>query len=303
MILIKVGYCTVSEVVCVNCNKTFKNLSGLNSHKNHCKGIQLQAEDIQIDAPCLCPVCGKHFSKSSSMKKHLKAHNNRSSICSFCGKSYSDNGNLLKHVKYHCEFNPNRIDLIPQPSLSNNRGGWNRGKTKDTDASIAKQCETYKQHFEEGLFSGSFLGKQHTEQSKNKIRLFAINNATEKRFRNRKTFIYKNQKFVSRYEVRVAEELDKNNIQWTAQPCRFPYVAPDGKQHHYTPDFYLPEYDVYLDPKNDYLINSVNQNFGYSDMDKISWVCEQNRIRVLILSDKELTWNVIKSKIGEWCNG
>lgn len=42
-----------------------------------------------------------------------------------------------------------------------------------------------------------------------------------------------------------------------------------GIKHTYTPDFYLPEYNVYLDPKNDYLINNINPGLGFKDVDKI----------------------------------
>lgn len=35
------------------------------------------------------------------------------------------------------------------------------------------------------------------------------------------------------------------------------YWDDDGKQRRYVPDFYLPKYDLYLDPKNDYLIKKI----------------------------------------------
>lgn len=63
----------------------------------------------------------------------------------------------------------------------------------------------------------------------------------------------------------------------------------DGKQHRYTPDFYLPEYDIYLDPKNDYLINNINPSLGYNDVEKIKKVSTQNNIKILILDVNSLT--------------
>ena len=60
------------------------------------------------------------------------------------------------------------------------------------------------------------------------------------------------------------------------------------KKHTYTPDLYLPDYNVYLDPKNDFLIENINPTLGYSDKDKINWVMEQNGVRVIILNKNQL---------------
>lgn len=57
---------------------------------------------------------------------------------------------------------------------------------------------------------------------------------------------------------------------------------------------YLPEYDLYLDPKNDFLINNINPQFGYSDIEKIHLVEAQNKIRVLVLNKDQLNWESIK---------
>jgi hypothetical protein len=59
----------------------------------------------------------------------------------------------------------------------------------------------------------------------------------------------------------------------------------------------LPDFDVYLDPKNDYLINNVNPRFGITDIEKIKKVELQNNIKVFILNKDELTWDIIKEKI------
>lgn len=106
---------------------------------------------------------------------------------------------------------------------------------------------------------------------------------------------YNNTKFDSMYEVEVAKSLDANGIAWE-KPKSFPYVFND-KEHTYTPDFYLPEYDIYLDPKNDFLIESVNPGTGYNDVDKIRTVEKQNNIRVLVLDRNHLDWEEIKNLI------
>lgn len=108
---------------------------------------------------------------------------------------------------------------------------------------------------------------------------------------NRK-IIYKGIKLDSSYELAVAQDLDLHNIKW--QRCkRFKYVV-DGQVHHYTPDFYLPEFNIYLDPKNDYLINNINKVLGYTDSEKIKMVSDQNNIKIFILDKDHLNWESIK---------
>lgn len=89
----------------------------------------------------------------------------------------------------------------------------------------------------------------------------------------------------SSYEVALAKDLDANKIEWI-RPSNFKYVH-DGKTKRYYPDFYLPEYDLYLDPKNDYLIKV--------DEEKINLVKEIHGINIHMLSKTQLTWEYVKT--------
>ncbi len=53
--------------------------------------------------------------------------------------------------------------------------------------------------------------------------------------------------FDSSWEDETAIRLDYLNINWT-RPAPIPYQK-NGRTHNYFPDFYLPDHDVYLDPK------------------------------------------------------
>ena len=84
----------------------------------------------------------------------------------------------------------------------------------------------------------------------------------------------------SSYEVRTAEILDDLKIEWVR--VRKGYTWDDnGKIRRYIPDFYLPTYDLFLDPKNDYLIKK--------DARKIASACKRNGIKVVVLSNSEIT--------------
>lgn len=55
--------------------------------------------------------------------------------------------------------------------------------------------------------------------------------------------------YQSSYEHKFMIWLDTNNIVWQKCKEKFPYIKNDGKKHNYNPDFYLPDYDLYLEVK------------------------------------------------------
>lgn len=123
----------------------------------------------------------------------------------------------------------------------------------------------------------------HSQETKDKLSKIAQDRGFGGR-NYRKTFHYNGVVLESSYELQIAQELDCNGVKWE-RPKRFYWTDASGRKRHYTPDFYLPEYDVYLDPKNDYLIKI--------DVDKIHRTSVQNNIRVLVLNKHELTWSSI----------
>ena len=89
----------------------------------------------------------------------------------------------------------------------------------------------------------------------------------------------------SSYELKVAEELDKNNIEWE-RPKPLKWEDKNKELHRYYPDFYLSKYNTFLDTKNDFLI--------IKDEIKINAVRNQNNIKLLILNKDNLIWKKIK---------
>lgn len=85
----------------------------------------------------------------------------------------------------------------------------------------------------------------------------------------------------SSYEYKVALSLDKNSIEW----IRPNFLIYNNSKKYY-PDFYLPKYNIYLDPKNDFLIEQ--------DKIKIQQVMDKNNVEILILNKDQLSWNIIK---------
>lgn len=53
----------------------------------------------------------------------------------------------------------------------------------------------------------------------------------------------------STWELSLAKRLDQLNVNWT-RPEPIQWIDKSGVSHNYFPDFYLEDYDLYLDPKN-----------------------------------------------------
>jgi hypothetical protein len=100
--------------------------------------------------------------------------------------------------------------------------------------------------------------------------------------------IYNGIALDSSYELKMAEELDANGISWT-RPAPLPWTDDTGVNRKYYPDFYLSSYNVYLDPKNPYLMEK--------DARKIALVQIQNNVVVVLLSEKMLTWSKVLAYI------
>ena len=85
----------------------------------------------------------------------------------------------------------------------------------------------------------------------------------------------------SSYEHKVAVALDAAGVNW----IRPSFLKYDSKR--YFPDFYLIDYDVYLDPKNDYLIEK--------DKIKLQKVRNQNSVKLVVLNKSQLDWETIQT--------
>lgn len=110
-----------------------------------------------------------------------------------------------------------------------------------------------------------------------------------------KKFVYNGIILDSTYEITFAKNLNENNIKWI-RPKLFLYKL-QNVEHRYYPDFYLPEYNIYVDTKNDYLINNVNPRFGITDVEKTKLVEKQNNIKIIILDKNHLSFVGLMEKL------
>lgn len=245
----------------------------------------------------VCEKCGREISLSN-IKKHVAACNGRipagvlraardSLNCIYCGKLCKNNNSLAQHERC-CRENPDRqITPLMKYNLSDHSGCNQYTKAKKLGLPKPEISEATRRKMSEKA-----RGRLHTEAFKS----YMSKLAKEREFggwHTSRSFRYRDVILDSSYEKILAEDLDKNNVKWE-RPRPFLYTL-NGEQHRYYPDFLLPEFNVYIDTKNDFLINNINPKLGISDVEKIKLVSEQNHVRILILDKNNLTWDKAKT--------
>ena len=85
---------------------------------------------------------------------------------------------------------------------------------------------------------------------------------------SRKDYVYynihenKNVYLNSSWELKTANLLDSKKIKWI-RPEPIQWIDNDSISHLYFPDFYLVDYNVYLDPKNPYVMKRDENKLKY----------------------------------------
>lgn len=207
--------------------------------------------------------------------------------CDFCGKE-AKNPNSYRQHKVRCSKNPDRIKH-PNGMLGK------KGKNQFTKAELLGINKPTVTEETRKKMSKSSTGRSPSEATRKKLSI-AAKNRNFGGVNQSRWIEYNGVTLGSSYELAVAKSMDESGVKW--ETCsKLNYVDNEGHSRSYTPDFYLREYDVYLDPKNDFLINNVNPALGFSDVEKIKMVEEQNDVRVLILNKDQLSWSVIEKLI------
>lgn len=207
-------------------------------------------------------------------------------ICRYC-ESNKPNHNSLRNHERLCKKNENR-DKSP---FENKEIQEKRVKSNQ----FLKAKEIGITPPENGNKGKQLKGTPRTEETKKRLSRIAIERGYGG-VRKSNKIRYKGKSLGSSYELTVVKNLEENKIAWDT--CkRFEYTDPTGKTRTYTPDIYLPDFDVYLDPKNDFLIHNNNPTLGFLDSEKIKIVEETHKIKVFILNKEQLSWSYIESMI------
>lgn len=218
--------------------------------------------------------------------------------CSFCEKIYKRISDQHQHEKW-CKENPNHL-IKKSPAKSEkwlaamqtrkHANQYTKAKELGLDKPIVSKDTREK-------LSKASKGRKHSEISKQKIsesmRELIQNGNREYSFLHRKTYEFEGERLDSSYELLVAQELREHNIKFDIHPKGLNYIGDDGKIRTYFPDFYLKDYDVYLDPKNDFLLSEQYKYHNLTTKEKIMRVQDYNNISVIVLDKHSLTFDKI----------
>lgn len=220
--------------------------------------------------------------------------------CSFCEKAYKRISDQHQHEKW-CKNNPNH--LIKQSPANSKKwlDAMHAKKGHGTNQYVkAKELGLPKPIISEetrNKLSKTSKGRKHSETSKQKIsesmRKLIQEGNREYSFLHRKSYEFEGERLDSSYELQVAQELKEHNIKFEIHPKGLKYIGDDGKIRTYFPDFYLKDYDVYLDPKNDFLLSEQYKYHNLTTKEKIMRVQDYNNVSVIILDKHNLTFNKI----------
>jgi len=169
-------------------------------------------------------------------------------VCKHCGKGFDisekPKGWMANHTRW-CSENP-------------------KSKIHKDNMIFARSCikEHSNQHIKaKKIGSGGFLVSKETrlklsiagskrKHTKESIEKMSVSARLSKHRRLRKKMIeYKGIMLDSSWELALAKRLDKLGVLWV-RPEPLVYFDRQGKERHYFPDFFLPEYNTFLDPKN-----------------------------------------------------
>lgn len=166
--------------------------------------------------------------------------------CIFCNKECKNNNSLSNH-QTRCKENPNRKN--PSVWAARNRKGipsWNKGligdeRLKHSDETKKKISEKTKQR---SVDWNRENGKRISEAIRKKVSAGTWHTSLAKHMH----IDYKGNNLHGSWELKYVMYLDENNIKWIRNKDSFTYLF-EGKERKYTPDFYLPESDEYIEIK------------------------------------------------------
>ena len=197
--------------------------------------------------------------------------------CIYCDKIINNKGSLKSH-ELCCKMNPNKIKhnrsehsgrkknkdyFVWNRGIKTNHTPWNKNKkgikgTPHTEQFKKSLSEKMKKQYQEGRESSCGRSKKYEYESKiaGKIKLDGT------------------------WELLIAKYLDFLNVSWSRNKKRFIYTNLKGTTSSYQPDFYVSEWNCYLEVK------------GYqTDLDLCKW--HQFPETLIILRKNEI--NIIKN--------
>lgn len=206
--------------------------------------------------------------------------------CKHCKKEFDllnkSKNFMLNHSRW-CDMNPRskedkeKIILAMQESKIKSKinNQYTKAKSKNEILIMSEEIRN--------KISNSNKNKKYTEETKKKMSEGSLK-SKHRRLR-RKTIMYNNILLDSTWELELAKRLDFINIEWI-RPEPLKWTDHNNIEHNYFADFYLPKYDIYLDPKNPHVYNVQNEKIKclLSQYKNIKFILSLDECKNFILS-------------------
>ena len=234
-----------------------------------CSCIKCKSEvtTSQIDKHFLSKTClsgGKQ--KPSYYDGHL--------ICVYCEKEFMTKRGIIPH-ELVCPENHGRKYKNGMLGKSHP----NKGQTKETNEKIFYQSIRTKIKYANGILKPTGFAIWTKEQRSINAKIHNCGGYRKNAGRSKKYKVVdsfgKETTLQSSFEFRCMEILNELKINWI-RPKSLKY-----DNRNYFADFYLPDFNIWLDPKNSYKAKQ--------DEEKIRKVIEQNNVKLFILLEENLT--------------
>ena len=204
--------------------------------------------------------------------------------CPHCGKEYAKKG-IATHIwRTHSAGK----DHNPNAGFGNGtRQQWNTGLSKETNDSVKKQAilasATHKKQYRNGTRTANIPSAQVRQDTSERM---SLHNPGGKC----KWYKVNGTKVQGTWERDIALILEENNISWIKPTTANHLIRYDieGQTKSYTPDFYLKEYNVYLEIKGHWWGN---------DRDKMDAVFKQHPEKNIVLIEGDLFKKLSKKVI------
>ena len=160
-------------------------------------------------------------------------------LCKFCHKQCKNDNSQRNHQRLCCDNPEKQISSFVKYNLAK-ENAWNKGLSQKEYPSLARPNQKGKK------FGSALTG--HSEKTKQKISLkLSVNNKGGRS----KWYEVAGQKVQGTWERNVAQKFEEMGISWKKLNVNihtFEYEI-DSKKRNYTPDFYLKEYNIYIEIK------------------------------------------------------
>lgn len=273
------------SVCCVYCKKETKT-SGLSNHYNRVHGTD---EELKIRLHLANIESGKTASLKAAEKslKQCKEYYSKPNFCKQCNSELDFFKRKLKFCTKSCSASNSNNKRPPRSAESKAKTSKSlresTKRTTRTGGSSKNHCSIV---FHKCTQCDCIVLSRGTAPKRKTCSKECQTHASVgcRTYQNgkRKNIYYKTLTgetvlLESSWELELAKFLDANSIEWE-RPTYIKWTDSTGKQRNYYPDFYLPKYDLYLDPKNPYamvmdankmLIVSTIINILYGDKDSI----------------------------------